>query len=112
MGASTDQLTDGLYTITYKLVSNSDHTSVINELEQIILIDGAVRGTVYDALREISRQYDDEINNESREIMETLLQYSYLEGMNASATVGQQTEIINMLWTLNKLTADGSKYTW
>jgi len=112
MGTSADMLVDGLYTITYSLVSNSNHSTVVDSVETTMFVDGSVRITVYDALREIYRQYDDEINDESREIMETLLKYSYLKATNASATVAKEDKLINMLWTLDKLTSDGSKYNW
>lgn len=112
MGEVTDRLVDGLYTIKYYLVDNDDHTSVVDSLQQDVLIDGDVRADVYSALREIGRQYDDEVNDESREIMEALLKYSYLLGINAATTVSNRDDIIHMLYTLKKLNRDGSRYTW
>lgn len=112
MGTSADRLTDGIYDITYTLASNSDHSTEVDSLEQKLLIDGDIRADVYDALREISRQYDNEVNDESKEIMEALLKYAYLLSIDASATVSEETNLINMLWTLDKLNSDGSKYSW
>jgi len=112
MGTSMDRMIDGVYNITYKLVSNSDHSDIIASESQSIFIDGSVRIDVYRALREISRQYDNELNDESREIMESLLKYSYLLAMNASATVSNYSTLVNMLYTLQKLNRDGSRYTW
>ncbi len=112
MATSSDRMTDGLYTLTYSLVLNSNHSTVSDTYEVTMLVDGDVRADVYDALREISNNYDNEINDESDEIMEALLKYSYLQAMEASATVALSDEIISMLYTLNKLNSDGSKYSW
>lgn len=112
MGTSADRLIDGIYTIKYYLVNNDDHTTVVDSLQQDVLVDGDVRADVYDALRQISRQYDDEINDESREIMESLLKYSYLLGISAASTMSNKDDIISMLYTLKKLNRDGSRYTW
>lgn len=111
MGLSTDRLTDGIYEITYT-VQDANTAVAVDTYSVTILVDGDVRADVYDALREITRQYDDEINDESREIMDTLLKYSYLNAINAAASVSESDELVNMLWTLNKLNSDGSKYSW
>ena len=111
MGTATDLLTDGVYEITYTL-QDANTAVAVDTYEETVLINGGVRIETYDALREISRQYDDEVNNNFREINETLLKYSYLQAMDAADTTSQQDEIINMLWTLDKLNSDGSKYSW
>lgn len=111
MGADTDRLVDGIWQIEYKL-QTADTATEVDTLTEQVLVDGDVRADVYNALREIPRQYDDEINDESKEILDTVLKWGYLFGINASSTVSQRAEIESMLWTLNKLNADGSKYSW
>jgi hypothetical protein len=112
MGLATDKLTDGQYEISYQLVQNDDHSTVIDEVSETILIDGDVRYDVYNKLRQIPVDYDNENNDKSRDIMEALTAYSYLIGMEASASVSMQEEITSMLYTLDKLVSDGSHYTW
>jgi len=112
MGTSDDLLTDGIWDITYLLVDNDDHSSIVDSLNQKVLVDGEVRIVVFDKLREIPKQYDCEDSNFSREIMESLLSYSYLKSMEASATISEDEDLVTMLWTLNKMISDGSNYTW
>lgn len=112
MGLSTDKLTDGIYAITYQLVANHNHSTVIDSVAESVLIDGDVRIDVFNKLRQIPVDYDAESNQRSREIMEALLAYSYLQGMEASASVAMTEELYTMLYTLDKLVSDGSKYTW
>lgn len=111
MGTDEDRLTDGIWQITYKLAQADDGT-VIDTYVSNILVDGDVRADVYDALREISRQYDDQLNYQIPEIMEALLKAAYLRAINASGSVSEEENLINMLWTLDKLNSDGSKYDW
>jgi hypothetical protein len=111
MGAATDKLTDGIYTFTYTLQDASTAVAV-NTYETSAIVDGDVRGDVYNKLRQVPTDYDCEENDRSRDIMEALLDYTYLQSMTASASVALQDEIINMLYTLDKLVSDGSKYTW
>ncbi len=111
MGLATARLTDGIYVITYTL-QDANTAVAVDTYNITMLVDGDVRADVFDGLRTISQQYDDEINDTSKTILDPLLNYAYLYGMNASATVSEQTNLINMLWTLDKLNSDGSKYTW
>jgi hypothetical protein len=111
MGAATDKLTDGIYTFTYTLQDASTAVAV-DTYEVSAIIDGDVRGDVYNKLRQVPTDYDCEENDRSRDIMEALLDYTYLQSMTASASVALEDEIINMLYTLDKLVSDGSKYTW
>ena len=112
MGTATDTLTDGLYAISYKLVDNDSHATINDFVSETIIIDGAIRIAVYDKLRQIPTDYDCEDNDRSKDIMEALLSYSYLQSIDASASVSMSTELVNMLYTLDKLVSDGSHYTW
>jgi len=112
MGAATDKLDDGIYAITYNLVdAPTDLTSVDSVIESTI-VDGDVRISVYDKLRQVPTDYDCEDNDRSRDIMEALLAYCYLQSIEASASVSNTSELVTQLYTLDKMVSDGSHYTW
>lgn len=111
MGTSSDRLDDGTYAIVYKLANNDDGTTV-DTVTESILVDGDVRYDVYNKLRQIPVNYDNEEKDMTRDIMEALLAYSYLQGIEASAAVAMTEEISSQLYTLDKLLSDGSNYTW
>lgn len=112
MGTSEDELTDGIWDITYKLTDASDSDSTVAILSQKILVDGSVRLVVYNKLREVPKDYDCEYYQRSQEIMEALLAYTYLSAIDASATISEESDLITMLYSLDKICTDGSKYTW
>ena len=112
MGGATDKLTDGVYSLTYQLVDNDNHSSVQATFSEDILVDGDVRIDVYNKLRQISVDYDFEAQDTSRDVMEALLAYSYLQAIEASAAVAMIEELTDMLYTLDKLVSDGSHYNW
>jgi hypothetical protein len=112
MGAATDKLTDGIYEVTYQLVDNDSHTTVRATFSEDILVDGDVRIDVYNKLRQVPVDYDYEAVDLSREVMEALLAYTYLQAVEASSAVSMREELINMLYTLDKLVSNGSHYTW
>jgi len=112
MGAATDKLTDGVYSLTYQLVDNDDHGVVQATFSEDILVDGDVRIDVYNKLRQVPVDYDNEENDTSREVMEALLDYCYLMSTVASSSVAMTEELTHMLYTLDKLVSDGSHYTW
>jgi len=110
MGLADDELLDGIYDITYSLVDNSDHPTIENALETKILVDGKVRVKVYDVLRQIQSIYDctneDEpiYNPEYKDILVALLKYGMFRGMIANVCDSNETEILNILDTLERLT--------
>ena len=113
MGLVTDELDDGVYEVTYQLVSNSNHSSVAATWSDGWIIDGKLRNAVYDKLRQVPVDYDNENNDMSRDIMEALLQYTYLESINAYDIPEAYTDqISDMIYTLDKMVSDGSTYTW
>jgi len=112
MGEATDKLTDGIYEFTYQLVDNDSHVTVQATFSEDVLVDGDVRIDIYNKLRQIPVDYDYEAVDTSRAVMEALLGYSYLQAMEASSAVAMTEELINMLYTLDKLVSDGSHYTW
>ena len=112
MGAATDKLDDGIYAITYNLVDAATDLVSVDSVVESTIVDGAVRIAVYDKLRQVPTDYDCEDNDRSRDIMEALLSYSYLQSIEASASVSNTSELVTMLYTLDKLVSDGSHYTW
>lgn len=112
MGASTDMLVDGIYDISYKLVENDDHLVIAASVIESIKVDGDVRYNVYNQLRQVSTDYDCEINDMSKEHMDALMSYTYLQSIDASSSVSEKESIISQLYTLDKMVSDGSKYTW
>lgn len=111
MGTDEDRLTDGIYNIVYTLQS-ADAAAEVDSLDEYTLVDGDVRYDVYNKLRDITSDYTNEHENMSRDIMEALLAYSYLQALEASAAVAMTEELVNILYTLDKLVSDGSSYTW
>ena len=115
MGTSDDRLIDGIWDIEYRIVEVTEPAGtegLSDTYDADLLVDGDVRADTFDALREITRQYDNNINDEIDEIMEALLKYAYLGCIEASGSVSERDNLINMLWTLDKLNSDGSKYDW
>ena len=112
MGATTDKLDDGIYAIEYKLVYNHDHTTAIDTLSESIKVDGDVRFDVYNQLRQVSTDYDCEYNDRSKEHMDALMSYTYLQSIEASSSVSETENLISQLYILDKMVSDGSKYTW
>jgi len=111
MGAATDELVDGIYDITYSLWdAPTDTTTEESVLETSILVDGKVRVKVYDVLRQIQSIYDctneeEPIYNPAfRDVLVALLKYGMFRGMIANVSDGNQTEIQNILDTLERLT--------
>lgn len=112
MGAATDKFDDGVYVVTYKLAQANDST-VLHTLTEGFVIDGDVKIDLYNALRNVPTSYDNEENDESRDIMEALLAKSYYDAIHAYTEPETYTEeIANMLYELDKILSDGSKYTW
>lgn len=112
MGLATDKLDDGIYELTYQIVENDSHTTVLATFSEDVLVDGDVRIDVYNKLRQVTTDYENEENDTSRDTMEALFAYSYLQAIEASSAVAMTEELINMLYTLDKLVSDGSHYTW
>lgn len=110
MGAATDELVDGIYDITYSLLDAATDAVEEDVLETSILVDGKVRVKVYDVLRQIQSIYDctneeEPIYNlEYRDILVALLKYGMFKGMIANVSNSNETEILNILNTLERLT--------
>lgn len=113
MGASTDKIDDGVYVLTYQLVDNDSHSTVTATWTDGWIIDGDVQYDVYNKLRQVPVDYENENNDKSYDIMEALLAYSYFSAINAHTTPESYTEEIStMIYTLDKMVSNGSIYTW
>ena len=112
MGLSTDMFDDGVYNITYTLRDNTTPFAVVVTFNETIVVDGDVRIDVYNKLRNIPYDYVNEEIDTSRDVMEALLAYSYLQAIEGSAAVCLTEDLVNMLYTLDKLVSDGSHYSW
>ena len=112
MGTDEEKLKDGVYDVTYTLKNNVAPQAVVATLNEKIVIDGDVRIDVYNKLRLIPYDYMNEHIDTSRDVMEALLAYSYLQAIEGSAAICLTEDLVNMLYTLDKLVSDGSHYTW
>lgn len=113
MGAATDKLDDGVYVFIYQLVLNSNHSTVYATLTEGFIVDGDVKIELYDMLRQVPDDYDNEALDKSKDILDALVAKSYYDGILAySIPESNTTRISTMLYTLDKMISDGSKYTW
>jgi len=108
IGTASDELPDGIYEFTYIL---DDGLATDSELNEHVLIEGIVRNGVYDALRTIPVLYN---CNEckSKEIMDAIFAYGYLNSMRAGGYVAKSEELLSQLYVLERLLNYGSSYTW
>ncbi len=112
MGEADAELADGIYDITYSLLDAP--TDVVEEsvLTTSILVDGKIRVKVYDVIRQISTIYtntNEELpifNPDFRDILVALLKYGMFRSMLANVSDGNQTEILNLLDTIERLTTN------
>lgn len=107
LGDSTTKLPDGIYTISYYVDRGLAGAISITDT---ILIDGQVRVEVYDLLRKVPVKYNCSENYRDcfpdEDILDALAWYSYLKGMQFSATLSKQEEILAMLSNLQELIED------
>ena len=108
IGTASDVLPDGIYEFTYTL---DDTLPTDSELNEHVLIEGIVRNGVYDALRTIPVLYNCE-ECKSKEIMDAIFAYGYLNSMRAGGYVAKSEELLSQLYVLERLLNYGSSYTW
>jgi len=104
-GTADDVLPDGIWSITYTINTN------VGILEEDILIDGIVRTDVYELLRALPVMYN---CNEckSKTVSDALYAYGCLNVLQSNAYVAKTEELISLLYTLERIIANGSNYTW
>jgi hypothetical protein len=109
VGAVDDTLGDGWYVVTYSAY-DAETSTLISSTAATILVDGVIRGLVYNALREVpfSHSFDRFTNNATE--WDTLLTPLYIEslfqGMLAEVTTAKKTEILTLLGTLENLVSN------
>ena len=109
-GSSGDEFLDGIYDFTYTLLDAPTDAIEEDKLEESILVDGKVRVKTYDVIRQISSIYDctneEEpiYNPKYRDVLLALLKYGLFRSMIANVSDGNQTEIENILDTIERLT--------
>jgi hypothetical protein len=108
LGTSDSVFPDGIYKFTYTL--NADPIAV-PPLVEYVLMEGVVRNAVYEALRTIPTLY---LCSEckSKEIMDAIFAYGYLNSIRAGGYVAKTEELISQLFVLQRLLNYGSNYTW
>jgi hypothetical protein len=110
LGAATDELPDGIWEFHY-ILNNGLGAPFYSELNEWVLMEGNVRNGVYEALRTIPILYEcDECK--SKEIMDAIFAYGYLNSMRAGGYVAKTEELLGQLYTLERLLSYGSSYTW
>jgi len=105
---NTDVLPDGIYEFKYVL-NNGLGTSQI--LDDFVLLEGNVRNGVYQTLRTIPTLYMCQ-ECKSKQIMDAIFAYGYLNSIRAGGYVAKTEELINQLYVLERLLEYGSTYTW
>ena len=108
MGTAATVLPDGIYKVTYTL---DDTLATDSELIEYVLLEGNVRNGVYEALRTIPILYTC-AECKSKEIMDAIFAYGYLNSMRAGGYVAKTEELISQLYVLERLLDYGSSYTW
>ena len=107
-GTTDDEFPDGIYEIEYVY---DDGLGSERSVNYDILVDGVVRVAVYDLLREIPTIYN---CNEckSKTVLDAIYCYGCLNVMRSDAYAAKKEELINLLYTLERLVINGSNYTW
>jgi hypothetical protein len=107
-GTNNDVLIDGIYEFKYILNSGLPTSTSLDDFN---LIEGNVRNGVYEAMRRIPTWYmcDD---CRSKEIMDAIFAYGYLNSMRAGGYVAKTEELLSQLYVLERLLSYGSSYAW
>jgi len=104
LGTSDTELPDGVWSITYTVNAEPP-------LEEDILIDGIVRNGVYELLRTLPTTYNC-TECKSKEVLDIIYTYGCLNVLRSDAYAAKTEELISLLFTIERLIANGSRYTW
>jgi hypothetical protein len=102
LGTSDSVFPDGIY----NFIPASAAT-----LTEDVLMEGNVRNAVYEAMRTIPTLYTCS-ECKSKEIMDAIFAYGYLNSIRAGGYVAKTEELISQLYVLERLLLYGSPYTW
>ena len=104
LGTSDDELPDGIWKFTY--VAN-----VTNTLQESVLLDGRVRAAVYELLRVLPTIYNCQ-DCKSKQVLDAIYSYALLNVMQSDAYIAKTEELLDVLYTLERIITNGSNYTW
>jgi hypothetical protein len=108
LGTTDDVFPDGIYKFIYTV---DEGLATESSLEEYVLMEGNVRNSVYEALRIIPTLY--ECNEcKSKEIMDAIFAYGYLNSIRAGGYVAKTEELLTQLFVLERILNYGSSYTW
>lgn len=108
-GVTADStIEDAVYTFTYTL---DEGLGTELSVEVVVLAYNDIKTKVYTKLRQVHPIYN-AYDFRSKEISDTLLQYSLLKSIEAMAYVALEDELVEMLDTIQKINTNGSNYTW
>jgi hypothetical protein len=108
LGTSSDLLPDGIYEFAY-IIDDGEVTET--SYTEKILVEGVIRTYVYDLLRTLPTTYNC-AECKTKEIMDIIFCKGLLDAMRAASYVAKTEELINQLYTLERLVLYGSTYTW
>jgi len=108
-GDSDTELPDGIWEIAYSIYTGVDETDTY---EITILVNGQIRIIVYEKLRQIPTTYLCQECCNTRTIKEAIFAYSYLMAIDSSAFTSKTEELLNQLYTLERMCLNGSNCTW
>jgi hypothetical protein len=108
LGTADDELPDGIYNFVYTLDASLGTESILDEE---VLMEGNVRNAVYELLRTVPTLYNSD-ECKSKQIMDAIFAYGYLNSIRAGGYVAKTEELINQLYTLERLIEFGSPYSW
>jgi hypothetical protein len=107
---ATTTITEGIITVEYIVDRDSQGgTEATYTFDMLSYNQSKIK--VYDKLRQISAIYN-AYDSRSKEIDDSLLMYSILKGIEASAYVALEDDLLEELDTLATLYENGSNYTW
>lgn len=108
-GVTSDtKIQDAIYTCLYVL---DEDLATEAEYSVDFLAYIQIKTKVYDKLRQVLAIYN-AYDSRSKEISDSLLQYTFLKAIEASAYVALEDELLETLDTIEKINTNGSNYTW
>ena len=104
LGTISTAFPDGIYDIVYTY-------NTTNIVETYTLIDGVVKTQLYQLLRTIPTKYEAD-GYYADDILDIIFMKGYYDSLIATAEVGRQDQVIDQLYTLQRLILNGSNYNW
>lgn len=105
IGTADDELPDGIWEFTYVI------NTTAATLQQYVLLDGRVKTATYELLRCLPNIYNCK-DCKSKKVLDTMYIYTCLNIMRSDAYIGKTQEILNLLYTIERMITNGSHYTW